>query len=89
MLFISSWKLFVSGSQAIVIPILPNILRSQGNQKIKFGQLIDITREIFFFENHVENEAGRLVPDLFLFLKKALYEVKASGLQQFSCNIFR
>ena len=32
-------------------------------------------------ENHAENEAGRLVPDLFLFLKKALYEVKASGLQ--------
>ena len=23
--------------------------------------------EIFFFENHAEHEAGRLVPDLFLF----------------------
>ena len=29
----------------------------------------------------MENEAGRLAPDLFLFFKKALYEVKASGLQ--------
>ena len=29
----------------------------------------------------MENDVGRLVPDLFLFLKKPLYEVKASGLQ--------
>ena len=36
---------------------------------------------MFFFKNHAENEAGRLVPDLFLFFKKDLYEVKASGLQ--------
>ena len=28
---------------------------------------------------HVENEAGRLVPDLFLFFRKALYQAKASG----------
>ena len=32
-------------------------------------------REIFFFKNHAENEAGRLVPDLFLFFKIVLYEV--------------
>ena len=30
-----------------------------------------------FSKNH---ESGRLVPDLLLFLKKALYEVKANGL---------
>ena len=36
--------------------------------------------QIFFFKNHAENEAGRLVLDLFLFFKKAFYEVKASGL---------
>ena len=36
-----------------------------------------------------ENEAGRLVPVLFLFFfEKALYEVKASGLQ-LRFNIFR
>ena len=40
----------------ITIHILSNILRSKGNQTMKFGQLI---------ENHGENEAGRLVPDLF------------------------
>ena len=36
---------------------------------------------MFFFKNHAENEAWRLVPDLFLFFKKALYEVKASDPQ--------
>ena len=38
-------------------------------------------REIFFFKNHAENGAARLVPANFLFLKRALYEAKASGLQ--------
>ena len=47
-----------------------------------------MTREIFLFKNHAENEAGRLVPDVFLFFKKALYEVKASSLQ-LNFNIFR
>ena len=36
---------------------------------------------MFYFKNHAENEAGRLVPDLFLFFKKALYKVEASSLQ--------
>ena len=46
---------------------------------MKFGQLKEYTRYIFFFENYAENEAGRLVPDVFVF-KKTLFEVKASGL---------
>ena len=33
---------------------------------MNFGQ---ITREIFLIFNHAENEAGRLVPDPFLFFK--------------------
>ena len=52
---------------------------------MQFGQLIDekhkITREIFFFKNHAKNEAGRLAPNIFLFFRKALYEVKATDLQ--------
>ena len=50
---------------------------------MKFGQVIEdkITREILFFRNHAKNEAGKLVLDLFLFFKKALDEVRASGLQ--------
>ena len=42
---------------------------------------------MFFFRNHAENEAGKLVPDLFLFFKKALDEVKTSG-QHLSFNTF-
>ena len=38
-----------------------------------------MTREMFFFKNHAENVPGKLVPDLFLFLKEALNDVKASG----------
>ena len=53
---------------------------------MKFGQVIEYNkREVFL--HHAENEAWRLVPDLFLFLKKPLHEIKASGLQ-LSFNIF-
>ena len=37
--------------------------------------------ETFFFKNHADNEADKLVPDQFLFFNKALYKGKASGLQ--------
>ena len=73
----------------ITIHILLNIFETKGNQTKKFGQLIEyITRETFYFKNHAENEAGRLVPDLILFFKKALHKVKASGLQ-LGFTIFR
>ena len=50
---------------------------------MKFGQLIEYSnknifvfvRKIFLFKNHAENETGRLVPNLFLFFQKALYEI--------------
>ena len=49
---------------------------------MEFGQVIEYSkRNIFFKKNHAENEAGKLVPDNFLFFLKILYEVKASGLQ--------
>ena len=39
---------------------------------MKFGQLIEYNkRNIFFFQNYAENEAGRLVLDFFLFFEKA------------------
>ena len=49
------------------IHVFPNISRSKGSQIMKFGQLMGIIRKIFFFKNHAENEAGKVVPDLFLF----------------------
>ena len=42
---------------------------------MKFGQLIECNKKIFFFKSLAENEAGRLVPELFLFIKTALYKV--------------
>ena len=53
---------------------------------MKFGQVIEYNK-IFFFEKHADNEAGRLVPDLFFCFLKALHEVKASDLQ-LSFNIY-
>ena len=38
--------------------------------------------------NHAENEAGRLVAEFFLFLRKALYVVKANGLRIRGLEIF-
>ena len=56
---------------------------------MKFGQVIEysIKIELFFLKVNEENEAGRLVADLFFFFEKALYEVKTSGLE-LSFNIF-
>ena len=36
---------------------------------------------MFYFENNAENEAVRLVLDLFLFFEKALNNAKAGGVQ--------
>ena len=35
-----------------------------------------MTNEILSFKNQVENESGRLAPDLFLFFKKGLNKEK-------------
>ena len=59
------------GLQTIVIRILPNISQNKGNKTMKSGQLIEYNKIILFFKNCAENEAGRLVPELFLFFKKA------------------
>ena len=48
---------------------------------MKFVQVIERNNRNILFKSHVEIEAGRLVPDRFLFSLKALYEVKASDLQ--------
>ena len=58
------------GLQTITIHILSNISQSKGNQTITFRQLIELSRQLFFFKNYVENEERRLVPDLFLFFEK-------------------
>ena len=55
--------------QTIAIHILPNTPQTKGNQTMKFGQLIEFNkRNVFLKKNYTENEARRLVSDLFLFL---------------------
>ena len=55
---------------------------------MKFIQLVEYPKKIFFFKNYAETGKGKLVPVRFLFFKKALYWVKASGLQ-LDFTIFR
>ena len=51
------------GQQIITVHILPNTSRSKDND-------VNTLRDIFFFKNYAESNAGRLIPDLFLFFKK-------------------
>ena len=53
------------GSQKITIHIAQYLTKQR--QQNKFGQLIEYNNKNIFLQNHVENEAGRLVSDHFLF----------------------
>ena len=55
---------------------------------MKLDSLIEFNKRNIFLQKHAENEAGRLVPDLFLFFKCAQNEVKARSLL-LSFNIFQ
>ena len=37
---------------------------------MKFGQTLEYNKRKFFFEKYAQNDAERLVPDLFLFFKR-------------------
>ena len=75
------------GKKLISIHVFHNTSKSKDNNTMKFDQLIEYDAKNVFFKNHAENEAGKLVPDLFLFFKKALYEVRVNG-QHHSFNKF-
>ena len=45
----------------------------KGNQTMKFGQLVEHPKINILFKTYAENETEKLVPDPFLFVKKALY----------------
>ena len=47
-----------------------NISQSKSNQTMKICQVIEHNNGNIFFKNHSENKAGRLTPNLRLFLKK-------------------
>ena len=60
----------------------------KGSQTMKFGQLIECNKRNILFENHAQIYAARVVLDLLLFFKKALYGKKASFLR-LNFNIVR
>ena len=59
---ISSFMTSEPGSQTIVIHILPNISRSEGNQTIKFGQLIECNMRNIFLEKSCTKCGGETSP---------------------------
>ena len=66
---ISKCMILQTAKQIITTHILLNISRSKNSQTMKFGQLIasNVRKILFFFKNHAEKEAGRLVSDFSLF----------------------
>ena len=50
------------GKQTIAIHILPNVLRSKGNQTMKFGQLLKYNMRNIFLENLYTKYGGETVP---------------------------
>lgn len=59
---------------------LPDISKHEGNQTIKYRQLIEYDVKNIFLQKLSINEAGKLVPNQFLSYKKDLQKVKASAL---------
>ena len=55
---ISKFMTSQAGYQTVTLHILLNISQSKGYQTMEFCQVIDVTREIFFFKNYAENETG-------------------------------
>ena len=74
---ISNFMTSQPGSQTIVVDILPNILRSKGNQTMKFGQLIECNMRNIFLEKTFTKYGGETSPRPFsekLKLSISLYQ---------------
>ena len=65
MRLISNFMTSQAGKQIVVIHILPNISRSKGNQKMKFGQLIECNMRNIFLEKSFAKCGGETSPRLF------------------------
>ena len=53
------------GKQATSTHILPNISKSKGNHKIKFGRLIEYNTKNIFLEKSITKCGGKTIPRLF------------------------
>ena len=54
------------GKETIAIHISPNIVRSKGNQRIKFGHLIEYSMRNIFLEKSYAKCGGETIPRSFL-----------------------
>ena len=54
------------GKQTVATYILGNILRSKGNQTVKFDKLIECNKRNIFLKNHTQNLVKKLFLDPFL-----------------------
>ena len=72
-----------TGKQTITTYLLPNISQIKGKHAMKFGQVIEDNKINIFLQKLCTR---KLVPHFSQFSKKALPEVKATGLQ-FSFHI--
>ena len=56
-----------TGKQIIALYKFPDISKSQDNQTMKFGQLIEYNmRNIFYKKSHAQNALDKLFPDPFM-----------------------
>ena len=62
---ISKFMTSQTGKQIIVTQILSNISRSQGNQRIKFDQLIEYNLRNIFLEKSYTKWGAETIPKLF------------------------
>ena len=69
------------GQRTITIHILPNISRSNCNHSTIFGQIIEYYKINIFLQKSCRKGGRKISSRPLLFYRKALCEVKASGLQ--------
>ena len=62
---LSKFMISQTGYQAIVMHILPNILRSKGNQTMEFGQSIEYNVRNIFIEKSCTKCGGETISRLF------------------------
>ena len=73
------------GKETIAIHISPNIVRSKGNQTIKFGHLIEYSMRNIFLEKSYAKCGGETIPRSFL--KKSKLRISLGECTKVSCNL--
>ena len=83
LILITQYMTSQSDQQIVIIHILPNILKSKGNQAIKFSQFIKFgVRNIYIFSKIMQKLCSKTSSrPRFVFSEKVLYIVKSRDRQ--------